>query len=356
MDKLDDFNANGFTILNDIIPKSEIQAVEFEAISAREEVYRNIERIKRYTKLNPNATEEELLEVSGLKMGKPTRAGFRAKPINDIIWMPKLVEYIVDHRFIGILEQILGQNIRLSQCHAKIIESRLTTEERTFIDNQGVSRFESGGSESRDWHTDWPHDPVASGGGDPGENWGFIPADPNFPVMTVVAIWFLSNCDGGGTWVIPRSHRDRRNPRNPNDGIDPLRPMSGEIQLDVRPGSVLLVDSRLWHSSPMMNNSGRPRVAVVTRWNPWWMSLDDFAQLSRFNVMCRPIPLQYFERLPDLFKPFVKHLCREASQAIDDRILARAEEAARFLRLKHQSFGKRTESHTPPVEFDAKRN
>ena len=61
------------------------------------------------------------------------------------------------------------------------------------------------------------------------------------------------------------------------------------MQVKSKAGSVFIQDSRLWHSSPLHNLSNMDRVAVVSRWCPWWLSADEFAPKSRFNIACRPI-------------------------------------------------------------------
>ena len=47
-------------------------------------------------------------------------------------------------------------------------------------------------------------------------------------------------------------------------------------------GSVYIQDSRSRHASPL-HNWGRCRIAVVNRWCPWWLSVDDFAPGDRFT-------------------------------------------------------------------------
>ena len=46
------------------------------------------------------------------------------------------------------------------------------------------------------------------------------------------------------------------------------------------------------------------RVSVVNRWCPWWLSIDDYAQESRFNAVCRPLSLEDYLKLPDNLKPY----------------------------------------------------
>ena len=77
--------------------------------------------------------------------------------------------------------------------------------------------------------------------------------------MCLVMIWYLTDvdADSGGTWVVPWSHRDPRNPRGPVDNICVAAPISGELQVAAPAGSVYIQDSRSWHASPL-HNMGRP--------------------------------------------------------------------------------------------------
>ena len=53
---------------------------------------------------------------------------------------------------------------------------------------------------------------------------------------------YLTDVDGssGGTWVVPGSHRDPRNPRGPEDGITVSAPIPGEMQVVASAGSVFV--------------------------------------------------------------------------------------------------------------------
>ena len=75
-----------------------------------------------------------------------------------------------------------------------------------------------------------------------------------------------------GTWVVPGSHRDLRNPRGPADGITVTAPIPGDMQVSSPAGSVFIQDSRMWHSTACHNTSGKLRVAAQNRWVPWWFN------------------------------------------------------------------------------------
>eukprot|EP01052_Picozoa_sp_SAG31_P040303 SAG31_NODE_5804_length_2322_cov_2.267656_2_plen_205_part_00 len=84
--------------------------------------------------------------------------------------------------------------------------------------------------------------------------------------MCLSTVWYL--CDvgpaNGSTWVVPGSHRDLRNPRGADDAIDEHSPIPGEMQVLAGAGSVLVQDSRLWHSAGT-NVTEESRASFVVR-------------------------------------------------------------------------------------------
>jgi len=88
-------------------------------------------------------------------------------------------------------------------------------------------------------------------------------------------------------------------------------PIPGDMQVTAPTGSVYIQDSRSWHASAMHNPSGRARVAVVNRWCPWWLSVDDFAPGDKFNagIACRPLAHAEYLALPPDLQPLMRHLC-----------------------------------------------
>jgi hypothetical protein len=73
--------------------------------------------------------------------------------------------------------------------------------------------------------------------------------------------------------VLPRSHRKESNPTG-DASIDPLTSFKKEINVQGDAGSVLVMDSRMWHATSP-NRMGVPRVvALVVRYAPWWLNLE----------------------------------------------------------------------------------
>lgn len=70
-------------------------------------------------------------------------------------------------------------------------------------------------------------------------------------------------------------------------------------------------DTRTWHAQAQHNSSGRPRVAVVSRWCPWWLSVREFGVDAGLS-------LDEYSALPVALQPFVRHMCEEVQDVIQD--------------------------------------
>ena len=125
-----------------------------------------------------------------------------------------------------------------------------------------------------------------------------------------------------------------------SDNIVLSAPIPGEFQIKSKAGSVFIQDSRLWHSAPMHNYGKKNRVAVVNRWCPWWLSIDEFAPKSRFNNVCRPISKSEYLNLPKNLKPLMRHLCYEELDTFHKPLLKKAKAAAERTRWAYQKLKK----------------
>ena len=121
----------------------------------------------------------------------------------------------------------------------------------------------------------------------------------------------------GGTWVVPGSHKDPRNPRGPDDGIDSSAPIPGELQVSAPAGSVFMQDTRVWHSGAL-NQSEYERTAVVCRYAPWWLNLNPthvgktehtmmVVETGGKNYEQEPLRREVYEALPAEVKPLYRH-------------------------------------------------
>ena len=63
-----------------------------------------------------------------------------------------------------------------------------------------------------------------------------------------------------------------------------------------------------------MNPSDEPRVAVLTRYSPWWMSLEFGARNQAF------VPRDVFDKFPDTVKDLYRHRIEQVSKGQQDRV------------------------------------
>ena len=98
------------------------------------------------------------------------------------------------------------------------------------------------------------------------------------------------------------------------------------MQVTAKAGSVFIQDSRLWHASPM-HNTGEKRIAVVNRWSPWWIAVDDYAPGGVVNTVCRPLSQGEYDALPEDLKPMMRHLCPTEKDTLQQLALDKAEAA-----------------------------
>ena len=196
--------------------------------------------------------------------------------------------YLADRRILDIAEALLGPPVRISFTTAIINYP---------------------GNERGRWHADWPFNQNSA---------GHIPAPYPDMVAHLTTIWMLSSfsAETGGTLVVPGSHRSSNNPTGDN-GVDPSRPYPTEIHAAGPAGSVLIFDSRLWHSTAP-NRSGRPRVGMAVRYAPWWLNIEILrpGSIERTQMVDEPggheneqvpVPAPVYESLPAPVKPLYRH-------------------------------------------------
>ena len=339
---INSFNKSGFCVIENAIPSSKIPYIRDEVILAQKKINQNIKNIKKLLSFK-KYTENQLLKNPTIKLRSVGRNGYVAKPVNDIVFMPKFSEYLASPVLLKLARKLLDDHIRIAQLHPKFVY-KSNKNDAALIENDkfGLSRMHKGSSDYRDYHTDWPHDLSSYGGGDPNENIGAIRQPFPDITMCLVMIFYLTDVDerSGGTFAVPGSHKDHRNPRGPSDKITLTAPIPGEIQIKAKAGSVFIQDSRLWHSSPMHNFGHNDRIAIVSRWCPWWLTVNDFARKSRFNVVCRPLSYREFLALPKKLQPLMTHLCSEKIDTIQKPLLERSKKAANRTKWAHQQVKK----------------
>lgn len=221
---------DGFCLLTGIIPPEEIKQVREGFLRARDAHRKAVQQHPgmvqpesttkaieaglaqiQATLIDPNTTRtqaialvDELaqkLRAQGVvALNEPTDpdAGPPPLPTHEIAYFPGFSKYIAHPLLLTLVRNILDPHTRVYQ-----VEFGKTI--------QGGNK----NTHTRGWHTDPPHDLSYAPG---------AVAQP-FPnvCMSLVTVWYLTDVDANsaGTWVLPGSHRDARNPRGPNDGIDP---------------------------------------------------------------------------------------------------------------------------------------
>ena len=314
----------GFAVIDHVIPADQVAAVRDEVVAAERIIARNVAAIRGLQSGTAGA------EVPSVELRPVRRAGHPPKPPNDIVWLPRYARHLANPMVTALARRVLDDHLRIAQLHLRIIAA-----DRADGTPGGFGPVQSRGREFRGWHTDWPHDLSAYGAGDPFHNVGCVRQPFPDVTMCLVMIWYLTEVDAesGGTWVVPGSHRDTRNPRGPGDGISIVAPIPGELQVSAPAGSVYIQDSRSWHASAM-HNTRHDRVAVVNRWAPWWLSVDDFAPGDTYNtnMVCRPLSRAEYRALPPALQPLMRHLCPDEHDTLQQPVLDRAAAAARCAR------------------------
>ena len=199
-----------------------------------------------------------------------------------------LAPYLADRMLLELAGALLGHHFRISFTTATINEP---------------------GNDRGGWHADWPFNQ---------RNAGHVPAPYPDLVMHLTTIWMLSSFtgDNGGTLIVPGSHRAANNPTGDN-GVSPDEPHPTELNVTGEAGSVLVMDSRLWHATAP-NTSLEPRVAVVVRYAPWWLNLNVLKpgsedrrilvdETGKNENLVPALPRDVFDDLPVELKPLVSH-------------------------------------------------
>jgi len=179
------------------------------------------------------------VEQYGGQFESPEQIGYIPSVVN---LDQSFAAYLADDRLLRVVEGLLGPQVRISFTSATI----------NFPGNERLS-----------WHADWPFNQ---------NNGTYIPAPYPDQVIHLTTLWMLSpfSDENGGTLIVPRSHLQRSNPTVHGRFVQPY---SDEVQVNGSAGSVLVMDSRMWHATAA-NLSVEPRVALAVRYAPWWLNLD----------------------------------------------------------------------------------
>lgn len=317
---LESLRVQGFCVIERVIPEDQVDAV-------RESVHRGRELLRQ-------DREEEARKRLELERQKnpdyePGDGRVRApRPphaeLCDIARNETFAEYLAEPRVLRVARAVLDPHVRILQ--TEVNKSSKPAEQP--LSEERLRR--------RSWHSDWPHDLTAynPNSEEPWKHCGAV-AQP-FPdvCMALSTVWYLGPEDvtpfNGGTWIVPGSHKDPRNPRGPDDGIDEHAAIPGEFQVSAPAGSVFMQDTRIWHSGAL-NQSEHERTAVVCRYAPWWLSGNEFANLhSGGHTLRTYVPQEVYARFSQELKLLYRHLAEgeeDVMQPENQNRAARAREA-----------------------------
>lgn len=259
---------DGWVIIKDVIPGIQVDLVRRRVL----------------------ATQHRSLEAEEAKIvSSDARVKTRSGAIVGLLNLDQsIAPYLAEPRLLALIESLWGNFSRIITITGLISES---------------------GHRDRSWHADWPFNQT---------NATHIPAPYPDTVQVLTAIFMLTpfTAKTGGTFLVPGSHRSSNNPTG-NNGVTGTAPYPTEVQAIGEAGSLLLFDSRMWHSvAPVMSHESR--VAVVVRYAPWWINLsplllgtDDHSRIVKeTNGKPYVVPLiarEVYESLPENVQPLLRH-------------------------------------------------
>ena len=215
---------------------------------------------------------------------------------NQIGFVPGLInhdqsfaEYLSAPPVLDLCEELLGHNIRITFTSA-------------IINHPGNHRG--------DWHSDWPFNQT---------NAGHVPAPYPDRIMHLTTLWMITEFtfENGATLIVPRSHLESTNPTAADWEGRADQPLASERPALGPAGSVLVMDSRLWHATSP-NTTAEDRVALAVRYGPWWLNTEVLrpGSSARQQMVDEPgatdnqvpsLPRDIYDRLPRNVQPLYRH-------------------------------------------------
>lgn len=265
---------DGFYVVEGVIPKTEVDSVCDEVVAAQGRCHAEAEAAKAATR------------AKGHRIGAEGVAGLRQVMNETQVFAP----YVASRKLLDVVEALFGPYARVS-CTDCVINYP--------------------GNERGYWHSDWPYNAT---------NASHIPAPYPDTLLHLSTIWMLTDFteENGGTFVVPGSHRSDNNPSaGLMANIDRDAPYPTEVQVTGSAGSVLMYDSRMWHSvAPNLGDT--PRVALIIRYAPWWLNLNPshigkpehqmmVVETGGKNYESQPLKRDVFDMLPEDVKPLYRH-------------------------------------------------
>lgn len=262
-EQIGELKTQGYTVVTDVVPASELPAIRASVMASTE------------ANATPDARSRGIGHVGGFMR-----------------YDQSLAPYIASRKVLDPIEALLDPLVKVSYTTATI---------------------NMPGNPRGSWHADWPFNQ---------NNAGRVAAPYRDLPMHVTTLWMLSafTAENGGTLIVPGSHREPNNPTG-GHGVDPESVHPEEINAEGPEGSVLILDSRIWHATAP-NRTTEPRVSVVVRYAPWWLntrvlmpeSLERKVMVERTgrtdNVQ-PSLPRDVYDRLPAEAQPLFSHWLSE---------------------------------------------
>ena len=259
----------GFCLIEDVIPDDRVDAVRTGVFNAVQSV-----------------AEKTLAKAASVRSKGHRLSAQGVQAVPGLLNLDQsAAPYLADPRIMAVTEALFGEWVRIAN-------------------TSGLVNFPGND------RADWPFNQT---------NAAHIPAPYPDEVIKLSSLWMLTEFSPqtGGTLVVPGSHRARNNPSGGDGVFDRELPHPSEVQISGKPGTVMLLDSRLWHCVAR-NESDEPRVALNVGYAPWWLSLEptregspDFVRMvvetdGKPNIS--PVLLdEVYEGLPDEVKPLLRH-------------------------------------------------
>ena len=261
---------DGWCVIDGVIPADTVSTVRAGVLDA----------VDRYRHTRKNA---------------PSHIGAVSTIIN---YEQSFAPYLAEPRLLGLAEALLGPGVRISF-------------------TSSIVNYP--GNERTKWHADWPFNQ---------HNAGHIPSPYPDMVAHLTTLWAISDFDAqsGGTLIVSGSHRSKDNPTSwyEPDGDEP-EPVHPEVCVEMKAGSVAVLDSRMWHAGGA-NRGSEPRVGLAIRYAPWWLNLQvlqpgsaDRARMEAIDPRCseNEVPLvrrEVYDQLPEQVKPLYQHWLEEPAR------------------------------------------
>ena len=209
---LESLRVQGFCVIERVIPEGQVDRVR-ESVHRGRLLLQQDREAERNRRLDLERGSNPDAQVGSDRVRPPLAPNAE---LCDIARNETFAEYLAERRVLRVARAMLDTHIRILQ--TEVNKSSKPVGEP--LSEQQLRR--------RGWHSDWPHDLSAYGPNseEPWRHCGAV-AQP-FPdvCMALSTVWYLGPEDvtpyNGGTWIVPGSHKDPRNPRGPDDEIAKL--------------------------------------------------------------------------------------------------------------------------------------